>query len=169
MKQWKRYIWPFIWGAMSVLTASQVIASFFLHSRFGLVSLRNVGWIILWVAGFFGVIPIITFHKKGGVPKGQEYVHTAVLVDSGIYAVVRHPQYLSFMLINVGLMLIAQHWLVIAMGAVAVVLNYIIGLEADRAGIEKFGDAYRRYMQKVPRMNFLLGIMRLLRRRKGEQ
>jgi protein-S-isoprenylcysteine O-methyltransferase Ste14 len=72
------------------------------------------------------------------------------------------------MLINVGLMLIAQHWLVIAMGAVAVVLNYIIALGADRAGIEKFGDAYRRYMQKVPRMNFLLGLMRLLRRSKGE-
>jgi hypothetical protein len=32
---------------------------------------------------------------------------------------------------------------------VAVVLNYIIALEADQAGIEKFGDAYRRYMQKV--------------------
>ena len=125
MKQWKRYIWPFIWGAMSVLAASQVIASFFLHSRFGLVSLRNVGWII----------------------------------------VVQHPQYLSFMLINVGLMLIAQHGLVIAMGAVAVVLNYIIALEADRAGIEKFGDAYRRYMQKVPRMNFLAGLIRLLRRK----
>jgi protein-S-isoprenylcysteine O-methyltransferase Ste14 len=96
-----------------------------------------------------GVIPIITFHRRGGVSKEQEYVHTTVLVDSGIYAVVRHPQYLSFMLINVGLMLIAQHWLVIAMGAVAVVLNYIIALEADQAGIEKFGDAYRRYMQKV--------------------
>ena len=169
MKQWRRYIWPFTWGAMSILTASQIIASFFLHSRFGLVSLRNVGWITLWVAAFFGVIPIITFHRKGGVPKGQEYVHTAVLVDSGIYAVVRHPQYLSFMLINVGLMLIAQHWSVIAMGAVAVVLNYIIALEADRAGIEKFGDAYRRYMQRVPRINLMAGIIQLLVRRRNKE
>jgi len=75
---------------------------------------------------------------------------------------------LSFILINVGLMLIAQHWSVTAMGAVAVVLNYIIALEADRAGIEKFSDAYRRTMQKVPRMNFLVGLIRLLQYRKGE-
>jgi len=30
----------------------------------------------------------------------------------------------------------------------------------------KFGDDYKRYMQKVPRMNFMLGIIRLLRRKK---
>jgi protein-S-isoprenylcysteine O-methyltransferase Ste14 len=45
------------------------------------------------------------------------------------------------------------------------VLNYVIALEADRAGVEKFGDAYRRTMQKVPRMNFLLGLIRLVRRK----
>jgi hypothetical protein len=48
------------------------------------------------------------------------------------------------------------------------VLNYLIALKADQELIEKFGDDYRRYMQKVPRMNFLLGLIRLLRRRKGE-
>jgi len=29
----------------------------------------------------------------------------------------------------------------------------------------KFGDDYKRYMQRVPRMNFILGIIRLLRKK----
>jgi protein-S-isoprenylcysteine O-methyltransferase Ste14 len=32
--------------------------------------------------------------------------------------------------------------------------------EEEQSNIEKFGDAYKRYMQVVPRANFLLGIIR---------
>jgi len=53
-------------------------------------------------------------------------------------------------------------------GAEMRVLNYLIALKAGQELIEKFGDDYRRYMQKVPRRNFLLRLIRLLRRRKGE-
>jgi hypothetical protein len=36
--------------------------------------------------------------------------------------------------------------------------------------IAKFGEDYRRYMQRVPRMNLVLGVTRLLlQRRKREQ
>jgi protein-S-isoprenylcysteine O-methyltransferase Ste14 len=31
--------------------------------------------------------------------------------------------------------------------------------------MEKFGEEYRHYMEKVPRVNFLLGIIRALRRK----
>ena len=41
-------------------------------------------------------------------------------------------------------------------------------LKADKGLIEKFGDDYKHYMQKVPRMNFSLGLIRLLRRRSGK-
>jgi protein-S-isoprenylcysteine O-methyltransferase Ste14 len=164
MEQWGKHAWT--WIAMSALTLSQIIASLFLYSRPGLTMLRNAGWVILWTAGLFGVIPVITLRQRGNVSKGQEYVQTTVLVDSGIYALVRHPQYLSFILIDLGLLLIAQHWLVLTMGVVAAALNYVIILEADRAGVEKFGDEYRRYMLKVPRVNFVVGITRLLRGRK---
>ena len=39
-----------------------------------------------------GLLPIITFRRKGGVAKGESYIKTTVLVDTGIYAIVRHPQ-----------------------------------------------------------------------------
>lgn len=50
-------------------------------------------------------------------------------------------------------------------GAEMRVLNYFTALKADQELIEKFGDDYRRYMQKVPRMNFFAGVIRLLRRK----
>jgi protein-S-isoprenylcysteine O-methyltransferase Ste14 len=168
MMRREKAISAFIWGLMMTLTVSQVILGLFLYNRPHLSVIRNAGWIILWIAGIFGVIPTFTFRKKGVVAKGRDYTHTTVLVDSGIYGVVRHPQYLSFMLINLGLLLIAQQWLTTAVGVVAMVLNYQIMVEADQAGIEKFGKDYLRYMEKVPRMNFLAGVIRLARRRQSE-
>jgi len=38
-------------------------------------------------------------------------------------------------------------------------------LREEQMSIEKFGDDYKRYMQKVLRMNLLLGIIRLRRMR----
>jgi protein-S-isoprenylcysteine O-methyltransferase Ste14 len=34
--------------------------------------------------------------------------------------------------------------------------------DEEEASIEKFGEAYKEYMQRVPRVNFLLGIFRLI-------
>jgi protein-S-isoprenylcysteine O-methyltransferase Ste14 len=45
------------------------------------------------------------------------------------------------------------------------VLAYVDLLKADQRLIVKFGDAYRRYMERVPRVNFVSGIFRLIVRR----
>jgi protein-S-isoprenylcysteine O-methyltransferase Ste14 len=118
------------------------------------------------VSAVFGWLPIFAFRKKGGVLKGRSYIQTTVLVDSGIYAVVRHPQFLAGILLSLALILITQHWLIGTIGVVAVVLNYFIALKADQELIEKFGDGYKRYMDKVPRINFLVGIIRWVRHSK---
>jgi len=166
MKQWKRVVWPFVWGAWSVLIVLQIILSFFLYKP-GLPVLEHIGWTTLAVSAVFGWLPILAFRKKGGVSKGKSYIQTTVLVDSGIYAVVRHPQYLSFILLSLALLLLAQHWLITWFGIVAMALVYIgILPDADQDGIKRFGDEYQRYMQKVPRINFLVGIIRLVRRSK---
>jgi protein-S-isoprenylcysteine O-methyltransferase Ste14 len=148
------------------LIVLQIILSFFLHNQAGLPVLRHVGWLTLTVSAVFGWLPIFAFRKKGGVPRGKSYIQTTVLVDSGVYAVVRHPQFLAGILLSLALILITQHWFIATIGVVAMVLNYFIALKADQQLTEKFGDDYKRYMQKVPRMNFLLGLIRLLRRKR---
>jgi protein-S-isoprenylcysteine O-methyltransferase Ste14 len=67
--------------------------------------------------------------------------------------------------INAGLMLVAQHGLTTVLGILAIGMDCLITREADREGIEKFGDDYKRYMEKVPSVNLLTGFIRLQRRR----
>jgi protein-S-isoprenylcysteine O-methyltransferase Ste14 len=42
------------------------------------------------------------------------------------------------------------------------VLIYMDTFEADAACIEELGEEYVRYMQRVPRVNFVAGLLRLL-------
>ena len=117
----------------------------------------------------FGWLPIIEFRKKGKVRKGRSYIHTTKLVDTGIYSIVRHPQFVTFILWAIAGMLLFQHWIIIILGIPIMPLTYIDLIRADKDAIEKFGNDYKAYMKKVPRTNFLLGVIRLLQRRKREQ
>jgi protein-S-isoprenylcysteine O-methyltransferase Ste14 len=152
-----------------VLTVAQIVLAFSLH-RPGSEALAWAGWICLWTAGIFGVLPIITFRRKGGVRQGESYMKTTALVDTGIYAIVRHPQGgTAWLLINLGVMLIAQHWTSVVLGLASMVLAYADTFKLDQYLIEKFDDAYTDYVDRVPRVNFVVGIVRLiLRRRRGE-
>lgn len=129
--------------------------------------LQWLGWGIWVISGIFGFAPIFILRSKGNVAKGKSYIETTKLVDSSLYAIVRHPQYLAGMLFNLAMMLLAQHWVVVLVGAVSMVLIYADIQAADKEGIEKFGEIYREYMQKVPQVNFILGIIRAIRKRKS--
>ena len=63
---------------------------------------------------------------------------------------------------GVALALIAQHWIVAILGAVVVVVTYVDSFEEDRSCLKKFGEDYERYRERVPRLNFVTGIVRLL-------
>jgi protein-S-isoprenylcysteine O-methyltransferase Ste14 len=171
MERLREYVYglnPYVLSSIAgVLTAAQAILAFFLHTPFS-EALQWAGWICLWSAAAFGVLPIYTLRRKGGVPEGESYVKTTRLVDTGIYAIVRHPQgCVAWLLINLGVMLVAQHWLIALLGLASMPLVYLDTLKADQDGVEKFGDAYREYMARVPRVNFLAGIIRLLARHDG--
>ena len=114
----------------------------------------------------FGMAPIVEFRKKGGVKKGGSYIHTTRIVDSGIYSIVRHPQYITFIMFAIAGMLLFQHWIVILLGLPILPLTYLDLIRADTVLIEKFGDEYKQYMNLVPRANFLVGIIRLLQDKK---
>lgn len=150
---------------LTVVTVGQIVFSFILYNRQGYSAVRNLGWIVLWISAVFGWLPILTFKKWGKVPKGKSFVHTTELVDRGIYAIVRHPQYLAGMLLALSLYLIAQHWLVAILGAISIVIYYVSAFEEEKTAIEKFGEDYKRYKKSIPRFNFVLGIVRLLHKK----
>ena len=118
-----------------------------------------IGW-IFWIIGITLVILPYYYLYYGKVK---------VLIDSGIYAVVRHPLYLGWILgIFVATVFFYQHWLFVVIGIPGTASVYLISRQEEQLNIERFGDDYKRYMQKVPRMNLLAGIVRLLRRRRRE-
>jgi protein-S-isoprenylcysteine O-methyltransferase Ste14 len=130
----------------------------------GIQSLFCAGWAILPVALVFFISIVIYFKKKGEPGEGKSLMDTTVLVESGTYAIVRHPQLLGNILLVVASMLISQHWLSALVGVPIIVWGYSFMVKAEQGLLVKFGDDYEHYMQRVPRMNFLLGIIRLLRR-----
>jgi protein-S-isoprenylcysteine O-methyltransferase Ste14 len=149
-----------------VATVGQIILAFVLYNPQGNIPIINAGWVVLWISAIFGCLPIYTFRKKGEV-KGRSYMMTTKVVDSGVYGIVRHPQYLAGVLISLAIPLISQHWLIAVLGLIAAPLYYLNTYDEERKDIEKFGDAYKQYMERVPRMNFILGIIRAIRRKCG--
>jgi protein-S-isoprenylcysteine O-methyltransferase Ste14 len=149
---------------LTVATVGQILCSFLFYNRHGNSVWRNAGWIVLCVSAVLLWLPVRAFRARGGVPKGKSYEHTTQLVDSDIYGIVRHPQYLAGILLSAALTMVAQHWVVAALGAVAAVLLYVGAVWEEEDSMGRFGDAYQEYMQRVPRMNLLAGILRRIRR-----
>ena len=139
----------------------------------GVIEVKSyfVLFIIGWVVWAFGMVlvmaPIVMFPRRGGVAKGKSFANTTRLVDTGIYAVVRHPQYTGGIYsIFLTTFLWYPHWLFGVLGAIGAAVTYISCREEDQRLIEKFGDAYLDYMKRVPRMNVFLGLHRWLQRGK---
>ena len=132
--------------------------------------LFTLGWVV-WAVGMVLVMaPIIMFPRRGGVPKGKSFVSTTQLVDTGIYSVVRHPQYLGGILaVFAPTLLLYPHWLFGVLGIVGAVVLYMGAREEDQRLIKQFGEDYQHYMQRVPRMNILAGLIRLIRYRTTKQ
>ena len=143
----------------------QFYLSWRFYNNLGLSWVANLGWLVLTVSGVFGWLPIFEFKKHGGVPEDQSYIQTTILVTSGVYSVVRHPQFLAGVLICVSMMLISQHPYSVVAGLIASITYAYEVVPADRRLVEKFGELYQRYKERVPALNFIVGVFCLLRDR----
>jgi protein-S-isoprenylcysteine O-methyltransferase Ste14 len=116
-----------------------------------------IGYSIFGIGAFLYILSVFTLRGKG----------ISNIVDSGIYGVVRHPLYLGAMTMFFSHIFLGQNWIVAIGTVVALVCCYLIILSDEEKSLEKFGEDYKRYMEKVPRTNFVVGIIRFLRRRKS--
>jgi protein-S-isoprenylcysteine O-methyltransferase Ste14 len=146
-----------------ILTAGgQILAAWYFYDPTASNLRINLGWLVIFISGVFGWLPIFTFRSRGKV-EGRSYIHTTALVDGGIYSIVRHPQYLAGLLINIAAPLITWHWTVLLLGVASVGMYWWSAVIEEEKNIEKFGDAYRDYQERVPRFNFLLGLIQRLK------
>jgi len=147
----------------SILSVPMVVLFFILGNDDNIESIRWLGWAVLILSAYLGWAPMFIFKKKGGVAEGDSFIETTKLVTGGLYSVIRHPQYLGWALLLLGMLLINQHWILIAIGVPAILLIYVFLGQADKELVKKFGEPYEAYMKRVPRTNFLLGLYRLAR------
>lgn len=164
MKQWMKGGFPYY--VASVLLVFAYLLLWFIDNPAGIKELRYAGWIIFAVGLVLIFLPMFVFRSKGKVKKGKDWTKTSVLVDTGIYSVIRHPLYLGWLLLYLAIIFWSQNWLTIIIGVTGMICVYLISIQEDQRLVEKFGDDYKDYMQKVPRMNFFSGIIHLVRRRK---
>ena len=94
---------------------------------------------VLFVAGivlFFSCaaqIYVAKFRKKG-----------AVL--SGIYAYIRHPQYLALSLAGLGLAILWPRFMTVVLWLIMTVAYYVLARDEERRMLTAHGDTYRPYM-----------------------
>ncbi|ODR93975.1 hypothetical protein AUC70_10285 [Methyloceanibacter stevinii] len=110
----------------------------------------TVGLVFVVVGFVLAVFPARRFRKAGtSVVPGEP---STVLVREGAYKVTRNPIYIGLILIYFGLCLVLTSiWMLLLLVPTAIVLHLgVVKREEDYLSW-KFGDAYRSYMNQVPR------------------
>jgi protein-S-isoprenylcysteine O-methyltransferase Ste14 len=103
----------------------------------------------LWIASIaLWILAVISLKKYGKPKPGDNYMKTTQLVTRGIFRFVRHPQYVAYILFNLGIVLKIQTGFSIALGILAILFLAIGMKEEDKHLSEKFGDAFNEYSNK---------------------
>jgi protein-S-isoprenylcysteine O-methyltransferase Ste14 len=125
---------------------------------------RGVGVFVLALAAALIFSPFFLLRKHGQIEDGGTYMQTRIVVDQGLYAIIRHPQYLGYILLALGFAALSQHWLTALLAAVSTTLFYLQAAAEERTCLARLGEPYKQYLQRVPRFNLILGIVRRMRR-----
>ena len=72
-------------------------------------------------------------------------------ISKGVYAISRHPGYFGFFLGLVGIGIACASWVFLLCALVWIVSWHFGVIEEEHILLEKYGDAYREYMNRTPR------------------
>ncbi len=147
-----------------ILTLLLFVAQEFVEDR-GFDALRWAAIPLGMAALFLVFAPMVTFRRHGRVEPGSTYMEATRVLEEGLFRLVRHPQYLGYTFLNLTFMAASQHWLPLVLGAGAILSFHIHAVQEEKGLLERFGQEYRSYMERVPRFNFVSGTVRALRGR----
>jgi protein-S-isoprenylcysteine O-methyltransferase Ste14 len=75
---------------------------------------------------------------------------TETIVTTGIYLIVRHPQYLGGLLAHLGMVLLLSALYSLLITPLIVIVVYAISRKEEKELIKEFGKEYENYKKKVP-------------------
>lgn len=71
------------------------------------------------------------------------------VADKGLYAAIRHPQYLALGLWGTGMAILWPRFLVLASLSLMFLLYYVLARDEEERMLATFGDGYQRYMERT--------------------
>jgi protein-S-isoprenylcysteine O-methyltransferase Ste14 len=78
---------------------------------------------------------------------------THKLVTAGVYRQIRHPMYLSFLLLGLAQLLLLPNWFAGSVGLIAAFLMFALRVQREEAMmLDRFGADYRDYMARSKRL-----------------
>jgi protein-S-isoprenylcysteine O-methyltransferase Ste14 len=72
-------------------------------------------------------------------------------ITRGVYRISRHPMYFSGFLLYLGIAIACASWIFLVCAVVWIVSMHFGTVSEERELLEKYGDAYRKYMDSTPR------------------
>ena len=99
----------------------------------------------------------LKFKVLVGMPEVAPDLIESKLLDQGIYGRIRHPRYLGIILGVTGWALFSNYTgaVLVALGTIPAL--YLVTLFEERELLERFGEDYREYRERVPRLVPRLG------------
>lgn len=98
--------------------------------------------VVLTVLGLLGMIKALFDFKNTSLDEP---------VTRGLYRISRHPQIVMSSLVILGGCIMVASWLAVAFWGVARLMEHFGILAEEEVCLKQYGDAYRAYLQKVPR------------------
>ena len=72
-------------------------------------------------------------------------------LTKGLYRYSRHPMYITQLVMFIGVGVASASWLFLLLTIVYTALSFVFAASEERSCLERYGDAYREYMNKTPR------------------
>ena len=132
--------------ALNQLTITRWLTAFFLPHM--IVPPDEVLIVIRVLGSVFFIAGMLVFL----VCAGQVYLGKLFkrgTASKGLYALVRHPQYVGLALAALGLAIMWPRFLTLFLLAVMLLLYYILAKDEERRMINRFGDTYNAYMNRT--------------------
>ena len=152
-----------LWVTYTVLCVAMFLVMYGLYLARGFLLSVEFGW-APWL-----LVPVVVFYTPAivleikcrkylsltmlvGVPELAADYGEQKLLQEGVYARIRHPRYLGITLGTVAFAFFTNYLAVYALIPLVWVGVYLITLLEERELVERFGDAYRDYQSRVPRL-----------------
>ena len=133
----ERKLYPVMW----IIWLVAVIYSIFLPLRLGTM------WFYMGLP--ISVVGLIAYTavtvNMATTPLGKEPL------TKGLYRYSRHPMYITQLVMFIGVGIACASWVFLLFSIVYTILSFVYAISEERHCLEKYGNAYREYMDMIPR------------------